>query len=322
MSQNNTRKIIGLMVFIVFVAILSVTIGIGINQCKDNNIHFIINDTLENGQGKKARVILLGGQSNAAGCSHDEYLKKNVSEEKYSEYKNGYENVYINYFSTEHNQSYGFVKCATGQGDSNKLFGPELGVAEKLHELYSNEMIFIIKWAWSGSNLYEQWLSPSSNGKVGKFYKQFISYVELSLKYLISKDYDVKIEGMLWMQGESDSFSTKNATEYEFHLNNLIKDIRDYFIHYASQDGIAFIDAYISNNPILWVYCDLVNESKQKVADSSELNVVIDTNAHGLVCNSEPHGSIDYAHYDSLSEIKLGHLFAENIALFFDENDK
>ena len=41
---------------------------------------FTINDTLEDGHGKKATVILLGGQSNASGCSLDEYLKMNVSE--------------------------------------------------------------------------------------------------------------------------------------------------------------------------------------------------------------------------------------------------
>ena len=37
-------------------------------------IHFTVQDTLPDGQGKKATIILLGGQSNASGCSRDDYL--------------------------------------------------------------------------------------------------------------------------------------------------------------------------------------------------------------------------------------------------------
>ena len=142
--------------------------------------------------------------------------------------------------------------------------------------------------------------------------------MKTGVEYLISKNYDVQIEGMCWMQGESDSFSTKNATDYKENLTNLISDLRDRFEKYASNDGIAFIDAYIAAAPDIWIYCDLVNESKQSVADSSELNVVIDTVAEGLTRTEEPEGAPDLAHYDSLSEIKLGNLFGEAVANFFD----
>ena len=167
----------------------------------ENEILFTVKDTLPDGEGKRAQVIILAGQSNASGCSLDEYLKKNVSKEKYTEYQNGYENVYINYLSGER-RSGEFVKCATLQGEIAGGFGPELGLAEKLHELYPNDMFFIVKCAWGGSNLFEQWRSPSCKGKTGELYKQFVVYVETSIQYLKSKNYDVKIEGMCWMQGE------------------------------------------------------------------------------------------------------------------------
>ena len=123
---------------------------------------------------------------------------------------------------------------------------------------------------------------------------------------------------MCWMQGESDSFSVENGVNYENHLTNFIGDIRKHFKSYLSKDGMAFVDAYIADNPMYWVYCDYVNESKKNVADSSPMNVVIDTIAHGLSCSEEPVGTVDMAHYDSLSEIKLGHLFAEEVAKFLD----
>jgi amidophosphoribosyltransferase len=77
-------------------------------------------------------------------------------------------------------------------------------------------------------------------------------------------------------------------------------------------------DALIANNPEYWIYCDLVNASKRAVADASPLNALVDTIEAGLVCNAEPEGEPDMAHYDSLSAIKLGHLFAEELALFLE----
>mgnify|MGYP003293907669 CR=1 FL=1 len=38
------------------------------------------------------------------------------------------------------------------------------------------------------------------------------------------KNYDIKIEGLCWMQGESDSFHQEFAIQYEEHLNNFIVD--------------------------------------------------------------------------------------------------
>lgn len=306
--------------FIILICILlagTVIFAIKIYDNEMKTFNFEINDTLPSGEGKTVRVVLLGGQSNASGCSRDDYLQKYVSEEKYEEYKNGYDNVYINYLSGA-KMSNGFVKCATLQGEMEGCFGPELGIAEKLHEAYPDETIFIIKCAWGGTNLYEQWLSPSSKGKTGDLYKQFVEFVHTSIDYLESKNYNVKIEAMCWMQGESDSFSTEQGENYEIRLTNFISDIREEFKQYASNNGIAFVDAYIADNPALWIYCDLVNASKKAVADSSKINVVIDTIAHGLTCDKEPEGTPDIAHYDSMSGIKLGNLFAEEAIKFFD----
>lgn len=303
----------------VIAAVCAVLIGAGVifAVAESKKTVFTLNDYLPDGEGKKATVILLGGQSNASGCTHDEYLQKNVSAEKYAEYQSGYDNVYINYISGL-KASDGFVKCATLQGEIDGGFGPELGLAEKLHETYPDRTFFIIKCAWGGTNLFEQWLSPSSDGKTGDLYRKFTDFVEVNLKYLESKNYDIEVEAMCWMQGESDSFSVENGTDYAEHLTNFIGDIRGEFRRYAADDGIAFIDAYIADNPVYWVYCDLVNASKDTVAAASPMNALIDTVSHGLSCSEEPAEAPDLAHYDSMSELKLGHLFAEEAAKFFD----
>ncbi len=287
------------------------------------DINFVIEDTLAGGEGKTAKVILLGGQSNASGCSRNDYLKENVLEEKYSEYQNGYDNVYINYYCTGTNESRGFVKCTVNQGEAGGYFGPELGLAEKLHEMYPDEQFFIIKYAWGGSNLYDQWISPSGRGATGDLYKNFVSFVEQNMEYLAKKNYDAEIAGMCWMQGESDALSAETATDYEINLTKFIEDLRKRFGCYAADGKIAFVDALIAENPELWTYYDLLNASKRAVAQTSRMNALIDTNAAGLVCSEEPKEAPDVPHYDSLSQIKLGNLFAEELArlLWQGENE-
>ena len=312
------RKTIQFIAFALCFGLIVLGVIRGIQKRSYDSITYTVNDTLEDGAGKSAKVILLGGQSNAAGCSRDDYLKKNVSEEKYAEYQNGYDNIYINYFASNTNVSQEFVKCGAMQGEAGGFFGPELGLAETLNELYPDETFFIIKWAWGGTNLYDEWRAPSSKGSTGTFYMHFVKYVEASMEYLVSKNYNAKIEGMCWMQGESDSFSMETATDYESNLTDLIADIRKEFEDYASADGIAFVDAYIAATPTYWVHYEAVNNSKQKVADASDINVVIDTVAEGLTCAGEPEGAPDLAHYDATSEIKLGNLFGEAVAKFFD----
>ena len=315
-EKTNAKKRKKILIIALAVALV-VALGLGIlamdKYFKDiSEIEFQTNIPM--GFGKEATVILLAGQSNAAGCSHDEYLKANVSAEKYAEYEKGYDNVYINYYASATNESHGFVKCAARQGEFGTCFGPELGLAEKLNEMHPDKTFFIIKYAWGGTNLYEQWLSPSS-GKEGPLYSSFVEYVNTSIKYLKIKGYNVKIEGMCWMQGEADSMEDGSTLSYEQNLSNFIGDIRAAFAEYAADDGIAFVDAYIAAT-IFWKNYIQLNQAKQAVADSSPMNVVIDTIAEGLTVTGEPADQPDIAHYDSLSEIKLGHLFAEEISKF------
>lgn len=308
-------------IFIAAAAIgLSVLLGICIFESVKFNKSIAdtgLKNTVPYGFGEEARVIILAGQSNAEGISQAEYLKKNTTPEQYAKYEAGFDNVYINSFSTIQNEASGFVKCKLGHGVTDAFFGPELGLAEKLNELYPDETFFIIKYAWGGTDLCNLWRSPSSGGQVGQLYTGFIQYVKNSIKFLDIKNYDVKIEALCWMQGESDSVDLSSALEYESNLTNFISDVRFELGNWGSQDGVSFVDAYISDSEY-WTHYEAVNSAKQAVADLSPMNAVINTISHGLTFSCEPFGEPDLAHYDALSEIKLGHLFAEECIRFFD----
>ena len=85
------RKKIILSIVAGFCALLIVfNLCFGLIHLIKNRITFTVEDTLPDGENKKATVILLAGQSNASGCSSDEYLQMKVSPEKYNEYKTRY----------------------------------------------------------------------------------------------------------------------------------------------------------------------------------------------------------------------------------------
>ena len=104
---------------------------------------------MQEGNGKTANIILLNGQSNASGCAILDYLYKNSTNQEIEKYKNGYSNVFINYFNENGNTSSNgeFVKVKGGQGANLNMFGPELGIADYLAKNYPNEIFFIIKYA-------------------------------------------------------------------------------------------------------------------------------------------------------------------------------
>ena len=134
------------------------------------NHNYPINDTLEDGNNTKTKVIVLLGQSNASGCSIVEYLKLNTSEEKFKYYEEGFSNILINYCIDDHSfTSNGeFRKVDLTCGCGNGFFGPEVGIAEKLSEEYKNEKIFILKYTMSGYSLNHHWLNKFKRGDIYK----------------------------------------------------------------------------------------------------------------------------------------------------------
>lgn len=266
--------------------------------------------SLNDGEGKSVKVILLLGQSNATGCGLNSYLEKNVGKEQYSIYEDGFSNVLINY-SVDNwlNTSNGeFIKTTTGLGHKSEYFGPELGMAEKLSEEYANETVMILKYTYSGSCLKTQWLD---DGERGEIYNACIRFTSTYMDALLESNYDAEIGAICWMQGESDA-SGRIADEYYDNQKRFVSFLREDLNEYADDGKIYFIDAGIQEGTIFPRY-EAVNEAKARFASESELNLYFSTIDAHLTTNLEPEGDPDLPHYDSLSVIKLGHLFAEQI---------
>lgn len=279
-----------------------------INMCND----YEINDTLEPvAWGTAAKVILLIGQSNATGCSLTSYLNDGVGEQKYTEFSDGYDNILINFCLDNHKYSSdgAFVpvnlSCAAGEG----YFGPEVGMAEQLSSAFPSEKIFILKFSMSGYSLNYHWLYDYSPSWI---YESFKMFAATYLGYLSSKGYAPSLDAICWMQGESDTSDYK-ASKYYDNTVALVNNLRSDFAEYAPDGGIYFIDAGISSSPYCEPAYQEINEAKERYSQTSDINVYFSTIDAGLTTLHEPAAKPDLGHYDALSELELGRMFAKEI---------
>ncbi len=263
-----------------------------------------------------ARVVVLLGQSNMEGASYKTLLRsKGVSKAKYEEYLAGYPNVKISYvvpWNPAQSSRNGFLPTALGMGGQDNRFGPEVGIAEYLTES-GYESVFLVKYSYGGTSLHKEWRSPSSGGKTGELYDGAVEYVLNAMATLENADYYPVIDAICWMQGESDADKSEDAANAYFDLQtNFIKDLRDDLAFYGHGAGIGFVDAGISDCA-LWKYQKTVNDAKYAVAQADELNTYFSTIDAELEYMNEPSYGADIAHFDCLSEIKLGHMFGQSL---------
>ena len=274
---------------------------------------------------KNVDVVIISGQSNAVGCTHSDCICDSLGIEKYEEYMEGYKGIQIAYDcwtkewyangGTGHviqNQSpkENFTKVTLGQGNGYQTFGPEIGIAEAMHGKYDDKL-FLIKIASGGSNLKDDWLKKNS-----PMYPRLINYVKKQIQNLKDKGYNPTIKAFCWMQGEGDSYPGYYSY-YKDNLATFVGNIRTDLREYAGGKDIPFIDAGISSASE-WQYYAEVNEAKAQFAETNPLNFYIDTIAAGMHTDQEPWPTPDICHYDSESEVLLGHLFAQTFEQFLE----
>lgn len=248
------------------------------------------------------KVILLAGQSNMEG--HDSRWDL-LPQETIDKYRNGHDNVKINYDCTFEatfesgvaNTSNGeFVDVDFGQGRNKDLFGPEVGVASYLGEHNPNQQYYLIKSCEGSSALGAEWAED------GRCYKTFLNDVNASLKMFKDKHLNVKVVALMWMQGEDDSWREDYAYHYKENTIDLIDRINSAFEPYLPNYGISMIDAGIATDTC-WSTWEIINGAKKEVVASND--------KYRYVEDSETLPRINDYHYSPESYLKLGERFAE-----------
>lgn len=272
------------------------------------------------------RVFYLGGQSNMDGFGINSELPDSIT--------SSLNNVWIFHGNPapdeDENGGLGkWVQLTSGHGwefsfdgKENNLsdyFGPELSFAKKLQEYYPNEKIAIIKYSRGGTSLDSlaagRWGSwePDFRGENGiNQYDHFLRTVRLAFD---EKDIDndgiedyLIPSGIIWMQGESDSYREEVANRYFDNLKRLMDLIRA-ALH---QDDLPVVIGKISdsgNNEVgkVWKYGELVQYAQEKFARTDQSAAIVRSTQH--------YNYYDRWHYDSKGYIDLGEKFAEAVFL-------
>lgn len=283
---------------------------------------------------KKAKMIILAGQSNAVGVGHVKCLGKHFSPEEIQKFHDGYSSVMINYYSHD-KKSNGFVPVTAGCTEIHKdTVGPEIGMARYFSQKYPDETVYIVKCAFGGTSLFRDWCSPSADYgydptsyadqlpniiaalgtgepiRASWCYNELVRILADSISYLESQGYEPAVCGFCWMQGENDALSEEHAGRYRERYECLLSDLTERFADYFN--GCKYVDAAISE---MWTFYREINESKASHALQTPSSAFVDTISYGLTTKYEPEEEPDVMHYDSDSIIRLGELFAEQISL-------
>jgi len=111
-------------------------------------------------------------------------------------------------------------------------FGPELMIGAVLGDAI-DEPVLLVKTAWGGKSLYEDFRPPSSGGGSGPYYRRMVADVRSAIENAgkeipALRGRTIEISGLIWYHGWNDGCDPVNAVrDYEANLVNLIRDLRD-----------------------------------------------------------------------------------------------
>lgn len=270
-------------------------------------------DSTSSEEAKKVDVIFLAGQSNMEGHTHISELQKKLTPTQFQYYSSEMTTRIKFYCDNGKNKSSSFTNVYLGQGVNASRYGPEIGIAETLEKANLKREVILIKFCLGGTNIYSDWksFSSSTSNSGSKLFNEFLDFGDTAIAELEDMGLEVNLRGLCWMQGESDATQDRMTEKYEEYEKNLFDDIYQYFEDKV-EDEFHIFDAYISDCST-WKNYAAINQAKENNAAKNPNHHIIDTLSEGLEYDSEPTSGVDYFHYDSLSMIKLGQLFGEQI---------
>lgn len=169
----------------------------------------------------------------------------------------------------------------TNSSSGGDRFGPELGFTDTVKAIVDgggnstyNKPIAIMKLAKGSTTLATNWDSPD-----GDCYKAMIQDIPNSKFDLGQANYKFNIRGMIWYQGESDSYLQADADAYGANLTTLFADIRARFNKPTLPIMMCKVDWVEPSRPD---YVDTVRAAQQAVADADTNIEIIDAAGYDL----------------------------------------
>lgn len=291
---------------------------------------------------KPIDLYLVGGQSNAAGCSKAVGVDGSFGNVMYAgEVErtldgSGVKHCYIDSFAT-------YPKSMkVGCGIYSDRIGPEFGIAKAINSVYAGEKkALIFKSAAGGTSLrdarteldltYGNWYPKSmwargftpdpSVGPTGVQYLRFVENFKSVYGELKANGYAPVVKGMAWMQGEND---LGEPGAYEVLIKAFISDIRKDIAGITGNDddlSMPFVIGEIAtsiseyNNPLVPTF----NEMQRRVAGSVSGVYTVPTADLIIVDENGKQANGDPYHFSGKDMVTLGVRFGEKLLEAADE---
>ncbi len=262
---------------------------------------------------KKIKVFFLAGQSNMDGRAR----ARNLTPDDLKRLSKAQRNLtlYYNHLPPTPLQVSTPAKHTQKKFGAKKMFGPELFFGINMSEKYPNHKIVLIKRSKGGMSLYGAWNPNWSLDKAKvmkedddpKLYSDFIAYAKEVLSTMDTSQYE--LDGMLWVQGESDSGTKKNGTipadTYKDNLKNLIQGVRKEF----KKPDLPFMIFQVGHGKVVQAMKEIAKEDENVVLipQSNDKN-----SEFYFEKNPRPLG-----HYKYKSMKKIGKLFFDYYEKYF-----
>ncbi|MCG8696878.1 MAG: hypothetical protein MI922_02395, partial [Bacteroidales bacterium] len=196
-----------------------------------------------------------------------------------------------------------------GHDNDGESYGPELVMGHYLSQHIAEDIVFV-KVAEGGTDLYENWRSPSMEARLGvssvesnyPLLTQHLNEVLADIGSFIPKyqgvDVELEVAGFLWHQGWNDGIGGNASTyapAYEQNLTDLIADLRNEL----NMPNLPVVIAQSQNDGY---YGRIVQEAQESVANKIG-------NAKSFVTTDLS----NYFHHDPAAYLVIGNRMAEKM---------
>lgn len=174
-------------------------------------------------------------------------------------------------------------------------FGPEITFGRAMADAWPSDRIAIIKHAKGGTGLVVEW-----KPRTGPHYVMLMEKVTKARQLLAARGQKLKIEGVVWMQGEFDTREKEIAAAYGKNLTEFIRIVREDL----GDPNLPFVFGQIHAPTHYYPFREPVKEGQAHVAKSVQGVAMVTTTHLELM---------DDVHYTAEGVMWLGRKFAEEM---------
>jgi len=251
----------------------------------------------------RLRIVLVGGQSNADGRAAPSGLPTSPVDLRAPQED-------VDFFYRVEGGGATLTTLRPGLSETSG-FGPEITLGRRLADLYSEEpdtRVAILKYANGGTNLDSQWRAGGDGTTAGDG-PEYLTFQQTVAQGLAAfavayPNASLDLEGMTWVQGESDAVAGRSSS-YEANLTNFIADIRatytpdlPFHIFRLSSQQTALNAGHLAT----------VRAAQDTVAAADPRSSLIDSDAHPM--------KSDNLHLNAEGQQLLGDAFARETAYY------